>query len=269
MPNTIVDRADDVTPNSYTITEKVLGRGSFAIVKEAVCKADGKIVAAKVTNLRYNNDVHQREVEVLSSLAHQNIVKFHMSDVFYRCGTIFMDLLPGPNFYEAFVQQKLCLDHSEILEMMLRLVGAVEHMHSKGFAHRDLKPENIALSGREPIIFDFGLSYIPHKDKDLKSCVGSPLYMAPEVLLSTGYDPYLIDIWGLGLVLYTMLFKDIPNSDVRDLGQLQDKMASSAKFEYPSRVSEPLAKILDGVLAFDPAERWSLVQIREEIEALL
>ncbi len=108
-------------------------------------KPSGQLVAAKRIDLRRNLDVYSREVRVLSSLDHPHCVRFHQADVNYvaKTGTIFMDLLSGPNFHEKFVEGSYKLDDASILALTLKLAEAIEHIHSKGIAHRDLKPENV------------------------------------------------------------------------------------------------------------------------------
>jgi serine/threonine protein kinase len=142
---------------TYQITRTPLGKGSFSYapflalcltrrtVHAAVQKPTGKLVAAKKIDLRHNSDVYNREVAVLSSLDHPNLVKFHQADVnpVAKTGTIFMDLLSGPNFHEKFIEFPVKPNDSRALTITSKLAEALEHMHSKGIAHRDLKPENV------------------------------------------------------------------------------------------------------------------------------
>lgn len=96
---------------------------------------------------------------------------------------------------------------------MFKLLSAVNHMHSKKIVHRDLKPENILFDNKnyelsEIKIIDFGLSKIldygfTETDKKL-SFVGTPLYVAPEVVENTAYG-LGVDMWSLGVILYIML----------------------------------------------------------------
>lgn len=124
------------------------------------------------------------------------------------------------------------------------------------------------LNEYEPILFDFGLSYHEKSgDTDLTSYVGSPLYMSPEVLLESGYNPFSIDVWGLGIILYSMIHGDTPNSSIMEMETLLDVMSTTDKIRHSA--SSRVAPLLDGMLAFNPSERWSLSQIRSYITDLL
>ncbi|EGR32030.1 hypothetical protein IMG5_098660 [Ichthyophthirius multifiliis] len=119
--------------------------------------------------------------------------------------------LDHPNivkFYEVYQNNLfyyICMEYCEGGELLDRIIETVNHMHSKGIVHRDLKPENILFTtlNTEVKICDFGLSSFYEKKKDLKTVVGSPLYVAPGVLQGQ-YDEKC-DNWSLGVILYLML----------------------------------------------------------------
>jgi serine/threonine protein kinase len=123
------------------------------------------------------------------------------------------------------------------------------------------------MDGDEPVLFDFGLSYIEEMDKDKRPYVGSPLYMAPEVLLEQGYDPYLVDLWGLGIILFALAQGEEPNSDVTDLDVLIERINTNRRIDHTA--SPLLAPLLDGLLNFDAEKRWSLTKVQEYISSHL
>ena len=90
---------------------------------------------------------------------------------------------------------------------MKQLVEAIKYLHANKIVHRDLKPENILLAkaGEDKIkISDFGLSRIVGEQSLIQSMVGTPQYLAPEVLSAPEYNKS-VDIWSLGVVLFVML----------------------------------------------------------------
>lgn len=94
---------------------------------------------------------------------------------------------------------------------MEKLTRAIAHCHENGVCHRDLKPENILIDKSDEIkVIDFGLS--KHLDKNirsLKSRVGTPAYMAPEVIKGHEYD-LKCDVWSLGVTMYNLLTGQVP-----------------------------------------------------------
>ena len=94
---------------------------------------------------------------------------------------------------------------------MKKLLGACNHMHSQGVVHRDIKPENIMVhENGELKLIDFGLSKRQKEGKknQLKTVLGTPYYMAPEVL--DGKYNCKCDIWGLGVLLYVFMSGYLP-----------------------------------------------------------
>lgn len=94
---------------------------------------------------------------------------------------------------------------------MEKLIRAIAHCHESGVCHRDLKPDNILINKNYDLkVIDFGLS--KHIDKNIRSLVsrvGTPAYMAPEVILGNRYD-LKCDIWSLGVLMYNLICGNVP-----------------------------------------------------------
>jgi calcium-dependent protein kinase len=200
---------DENISNVYKMTKKI-GRGYFGSVKlgfrindekkiYAVKSIDKtKLSAKKIKNL-------SREIEVLASLDHPNIIKYYETyndDHYFHIVT---EYLSGGELFDKIYKQKR-LTEKETANIVYKITSAICHCHSKGIVHRDLKPENILFENKNPDadikIIDFGLSRKFGED-DLHSIVGSPYYVAPEVL-DGNYD-YQCDIWGIGAIMYVLL----------------------------------------------------------------
>lgn len=92
---------------------------------------------------------------------------------------------------------------------MVKIISAIAYIHEQGIIHRDIKPENIMFTDRdirsEPKLIDFGLSvkYDAFSYNKLKAGVGTPVYLAPEVIEGTYSEK--CDVWSLGVLLFSML----------------------------------------------------------------
>ena len=147
-----------------------------------------------------------REIETLSMVDHPNIVKYieTYSDNHYL--HIIMELFTGGNLLQKIEKMKKFTE-KYTRKFIFKLSSAISHCHSQGIVHRDLKPENILFENKktdsELKLIDFGLSRKYYSNEDLHSIVGSPYYVAPEVL--NGNYNEKCDVWSIGVLTYTML----------------------------------------------------------------
>ncbi|RKP18588.1 serine/threonine protein kinase 15, partial [Rozella allomycis CSF55] len=138
------------------------------------------------------------------------------------------------------------------------LVLAVEHLHSLGIVHRDIKPQNLLIDKRGHLkLADFGLSRMHNASSGLimpktNSFVGTPEYLAPEMLLGSGYDES-VDWWDVGIILYEILVGNNPFYD-DDVEKTFENILSR-KFTWPKGVSSSAMDILDGLLTVEPSDR--------------
>ena len=92
------------------------------------------------------------------------------------------------------------------MQIFSQVAGAVHHLHSLGIYHRDLKLENILIDERQHIkLIDFGFSIKSNPSENLKMYCGTPSYMAPELVGKRDYKGWAVDVWALGIILYTIL----------------------------------------------------------------
>jgi len=261
-------KAPSTTPSPAT-TRKVedvynmgreLGRGGFAIVYEARKKDGNQAVAIKVINKSTNAEggaadlaALNREIEVMSKLKHPNIIE--LIDVFDTANELYivMELVTGGELFDK-IQQKGTYSEAEAVDLVKQVLSAIQFMHSHGIAHRDLKPENLLCAGQsrehaEVIkIADFGLAK-EFSSSDLKTCVGSPIYVAPEILSGEAYD-CAVDLWSIGVITYILLCGFPPF--------------------YSENQSKLFDLILDGKLTF-PSPEWDIVSpaAKDFVKALI
>jgi calcium-dependent protein kinase len=198
-----------------------------------------------------------------NNMDHHSIVNyiesFQDENLFY----VVMELCEGVELF-AMIENKIQLQgvftESETAEIMKSLLMAINHCHSKNIAHRDIKPENIIVGSDGYIkLIDFGLSKTVHI-KELKTIVGSPYYIAPEVL-DENYS-YECDIWSLGVILYIMLSGIIPFDGANAAEVFKKIRAGQYSFSHKewSKVSDEAKSLICGMLEIDIVKRYTAKQ---------
>jgi len=157
----------------------------------------------------------QQEIEIMKMLKHPNIVEFY--EFFQTTDQVFvvMELVTGGELLDI-VSAKGSFAPSEAAEIIREVLLAVDYMHKNGIVHRDLKLENLLVDEKNKTvkITDFGLSKNYFAEVPSK-CVGSILYIAPEVLLCDTYDN-AVDVWSIGVMTYMLLSGSAPFDSLVD-----------------------------------------------------
>eukprot|EP01017_Pseudomicrothorax_dubius_P006739 TRINITY_DN11984_c0_g2_i1.p1 TRINITY_DN11984_c0_g2~~TRINITY_DN11984_c0_g2_i1.p1 ORF type:complete len:475 (+),score=68.46 TRINITY_DN11984_c0_g2_i1:61-1485(+) len=199
-----------------------IGTGAFATVYKALHKQTGEYRAIKVVEKRMIRMQERfiREIEVMKSLDHPNIVRLYETYEDERSIYNVLEYCGGGELFDLLANQGY-LKEDKARDIFLQLVLAVKHCHSKNVTHRDLKPENILLVSPDDYqikLTDFDASRLFEKEDEtgrmeppprrtrksaLKTKVGTPYYIAPEVLEGS-YDERC-DIWSSGVILYVLL----------------------------------------------------------------
>eukprot|EP01125_Pyxidicula_operculata_P004468 TRINITY_DN1695_c0_g2_i10.p1 TRINITY_DN1695_c0_g2~~TRINITY_DN1695_c0_g2_i10.p1 ORF type:complete len:455 (-),score=74.24 TRINITY_DN1695_c0_g2_i10:1254-2618(-) len=191
---------------------KVLGQGQFGKVYQG--KIDGKIkVAVKVMRIRNKKeykDAVVTEVKIMKSLNHPNVLQI-ISSSFQKRDQVFyvaLELLQGKSL-KFHLDKRIIMDTKKVA---LQLVMALNHCHQNSIAHMDIKPDNIMVDSTQKLkLIDFGLSIrVASEDQQSEKHVGSPMYMASEVLNQLLFYPLKSDMWSAGVVIYEMCCKEVP-----------------------------------------------------------
>ncbi len=187
---------------------KIIGKGSFAIVREAIDVRTGERVAVKVIEAKADPRqmaAQRKEVAIMLKVgSHPNIMKFYGAFEDKRHIYIVMQLVQGGELFDRIISRGR-LTEDEAMRITKQLLEAVGHLHRNGIAHRDLKPQNILCADQtldNIVLADFGLAKIFEEDNLITAC-GSPEYIAPEVFRNKPYTA-ACDIWAVGVIAYIM-----------------------------------------------------------------
>ncbi|KAL3735398.1 hypothetical protein ACJRO7_024517 [Eucalyptus globulus] len=195
----------------FSLGEK-LGEGQFGTAYLCADKATHKIYACKSIpkrKLHSQEDVEEvrREIQIMHHLSeHPNVVQIKGTYEDSTSVHIVMELCGGGELFDRIIK-KGRFSEREAANQIKMIVRAVEACHSAGVMHRDLKPENFLFvnpdDDAELKVIDFGLSVFFKPGQVFSDVVGSPYYVAPEVLLKH-YGPE-VDVWSAGVILYILL----------------------------------------------------------------
>jgi hypothetical protein len=196
----------------YIFNSVLLGTGAFADVHLSFDTVETKPLACKVVNLKsitQPKDKLIKEVEMLKQCRHWNIIQIQAMTMKPKKMYIHMELIKGRELFDLIARQKL--SEIQILSFFYQLTDAVGYLHQHGICHRDIKAENIMLQQQigvdDPWVFgrlvlvDFGLS-TDHASKMSTIC-GTCTYIAPEIFDSNVKYNEKVDIWAMGVLLYT------------------------------------------------------------------
>lgn len=294
------------------LVEHPLGAGGMGQVFAATHARTGQRVAIKTLLAwdPSGTEYFRREIEVLAGLRHPGVVRFHDFGVFCDQPWYAMDLLEGATLRSVLQQRSPSasgaesaspisqirttesaddrpsapaaqpstaalmpeLSAEQLLRVCMRVLLALEYVHSRGVVHGDLKPENIfLLSEEEPVLVDFGVASPFDRPRErltlLPRSVGSIAYMSPERLRGALPDARA-DLYALGCVLYECLTGVHPF--LRDTIEATTLAHLKSELVPPSRVrasiSPQLDVMLDRLLAKSPADR--LGYARDVVEVL-
>ncbi|KAL8998488.1 MAG: hypothetical protein Q9169_002431 [Polycauliona sp. 2 TL-2023] len=249
-----------------------MGQGAYGQVKLArYNKTSKKVVLKYVTKKRILVDTWTRdrrlgtvplEIHVLDylrkdGLKHPNIVEmigFFEDDINYYIEMV-PHGLPGMDLFD-YIEMRPAMDEAECRNIFLQVVAALHHLHTKALVvHRDIKDENIILDGENKVkLIDFGsAAYIKNGPFDV--FVGTIDYAAPEVLQGKSYRGKEQDVWALGILLYTLIYKENPFYSIDEI--------MDHELRIPWIMSEPSIDLIKAMLNREVDQRLTISQVTE------
>jgi len=214
------------------------------------------------------------ELEVQSKLKHDNVVRFFEifdeSDSFY----VVMELITGGELFDRIIELRRYTEKDASHVARQALLG-IKHMHDKDLVHRDLKPENLLLSSKladaTVKVADFGFATECKNDEELFETLGTPPYMAPELVILRNDDDSLpgyskpVDVWALGICLYILL-SGIHPFQIEDEEQMLDNIEDGVwRWLGPNwdSISDNAKDLIKHMMDPNPHTRWNISQCLE------
>ncbi|KAK6755401.1 hypothetical protein RB195_014022 [Necator americanus] len=256
---------DDPHVGKYKLL-KTIGKGNFAKVKLAKHTITGQEVAIKIIDKTALNPSSLqklfREVKIMKQLDHPNIVKLYQVMENEQTLYLVLEYASGGEVFDYLVAHGR-MKEKEARVKFRQIVSAVQYLHSKNIIHRDLKAENLLLDADMNIkIADFGFSNQFTLGNKLDTFCGSPPYAAPELFQGKKYDGPEVDVWSLGVILYTLVSGSLP-FDGQNLKELRERVLRG-KYRIPFYMSTDCENLLKKFLVLNPARRGTLETIMKD-----
>ncbi|KAE9088096.1 hypothetical protein PF007_g20106 [Phytophthora fragariae] len=283
--------------NSYKIMQ-MLGEGTFSkvylcqneagdefVINKSILKrkreykrVDGKLVLSNAFQKV------QKEVAIMKKLAHPNLVRLYEVIDSPADDKLFLvlELIRGGQImywddkkFRYFARNKSTgvLGKDAVRECLRDVVAALAFLHRNHICHRDIKPENILLSGDQFKLADFGVAYmnedapaVAAKPEDaslrLRSTEGTYHFLAPECTTGDEYDPYQVDVWALGVTMFTLLVGTLPfGTSVASLSDVMTSIREDALI-LPPDLDPECAELLTLLMEKNPRLRITIPQLK-------
>ncbi|XP_057680773.1 serine/threonine-protein kinase 17A [Corythoichthys intestinalis] len=208
-------KKEPFTDHFTILPGKELGRGKFAVVRKCVKKCTGQEYAAKF--MRKRRKGRDCRMEIIHEIAvlelatdSQRVVSLHQVYEMASEMVLVLEFAAGGEIFNQCVsdQEDEAFSEIDVKRLMRQILQGVSFLHQRSVVHLDLKPQNILLTSTSPLgdikIVDFGLSRIVSNHQELREIMGTPEYVAPEIL---NYEPIstATDMWSVGVLTYVML----------------------------------------------------------------
>lgn len=244
-----------------------LAEGQFGIVHSAFSVDLKKTVAIKVASDHPEKKKYiMAEYEILRKFLHPHIVHVYEAGIigdkpyfvmeYARCGT----LLDYRNNIDTF-------EHDLHRQASYQLISALAYLHALDFVHLDIKLENILILSLVPfhvLLADFGFARHFKRDYFVIYDVGSELYFSPELVYGIPVEGPEIDIWALGIVLYSLFFKRFPlkgNSREPDFVRRQIQQIRNYGFKWSEDDPRGFIRLIEAMLAVDHWMRKTAIEL--------
>uniref|UniRef100_A0A8C7QIL4 non-specific serine/threonine protein kinase n=1 Tax=Oncorhynchus mykiss TaxID=8022 RepID=A0A8C7QIL4_ONCMY len=259
--NSIASCADEQPHVGNYRLLKTIGKGNFAKVKLARHILTGREVAIKIIDKTQLNPTSLQKVKEKPIVS---LLKLKLFEVIETEKTLYlvMEYASGGEVFDYLVAHGR-MKEKEARAKFRQIVSAVQYCHQKKIVHRDLKAENLLLDADMNIkIADFGFSNEFTMGSKLDTFCGSPPYAAPELFQGKKYDGPEVDVWSLGVILYTLVSGSLP-FDGQNLKELRERVVRG-KYRIPFYMSTDCENLLKRFLVLNPSKRGTLEQIMKD-----
>ncbi|GAM24346.1 hypothetical protein SAMD00019534_075210 [Acytostelium subglobosum LB1] len=253
-------------------TQSKLGEGTFGLVYKGTWR--GSTVAIK--QIKVHDDVtnqaldeFRKELTILSKLRHPNIVLLMAACTQPPNLCFVTEYLCGGSLYDALHSKKIRMNMPLYKKLGIQIAQGMNYLHLSGIIHRDIKSLNLLLDENMNVkICDFGLSRFKSKSAAMTKSIGSPIWMAPELLMGSDNYTEKVDVYAYGIILWEIGTGELPYSG---LDSVQLAVAVSTKGlrpTIPSTWPAPLHQLIQSCWHQDANQRPTFTQILAQLDKL-
>jgi calcium-dependent protein kinase len=250
----------------YDIDKKKLGQGACGTVSKCTNKVTGKIRAVKTTQKKGLHAVAnvKAEIALMKIMDHPNIIRIYASFEDNRNIYMVLELCQGGELLGRILESRFTeLQAAVVMKDMFR---AINYLHQQHICHRDLKPENFLFTSKDPIgvsqlkLIDFGVACKFEEGIPLTSMVGTPFYLAPDVLF--GNYTHAVDLWSLGVIMFVILagYPPFNGANDKEIFCKVKRACFSFNDKYWGNISEDAKNLIKNLLKTPPAARFTAAQ---------
>lgn len=253
----------------YLVCEEI-GRGRFGTVFRCTSRATGDSFAVKSIDksLTSGDSLDAQclltEPKILHLLSpYPHVIQLYNLYEDESHLHMVIDLCSGQDLHNLILSNGGVVPEAEARMLFLQLMRAVSHCHEYGVVHRDIKPDNILLDSRNSVkLADFGSAEVVMDGEMINGVVGTPYYVAPEVLVGRGYGEK-VDVWSAGVVLYIMLAGFPPFYGETTVEIFDAVLRGNLRFPVRAfqGVSPAVKDLLRRMLCRDVSKRFSAEQV--------
>ena len=296
LTKTIIPPKDGIIPGNSQIIEnetfqkiKRIGKGKGAygdvfLIRSNKTQKEYALKAINIKNMNPQSRIKtMEEVNNLKCLDHPNIISFKCafeSNIKVPLLNIIMEYADNGDLEEAInlhKKQKKYFEENELLDWLLQNCLALQYLHEKDIIHRDIKPSNIFLMKNNTIkLGDFGISKNISIFHETRTMIGTPLYLAPEIIKRKSYS-YKADIWSLGTTFCHLMTLEYPFEGIDDPEKIYDnvlnmninkkifdKDKNTYKEEILKNYSKEFIDLINELMSQEPNKRPNASQILEK-----
>eukprot|EP00253_Pinus_taeda_P029040 PITA_29040 len=269
----------DALLQNYQLQDEVIGRGRFGVIRRWLNKQSGQQAACKtitksdVLQDSFDRECLDNESKIMQYVAgHPAVVALHHAYEDDEIVHLVMELCSGGDLFDRIVSRnnRAPFSEEEAATVLQKLMEAISYCHSIGIVHRDIKPDNILFTDHSTSISqiklaDFGhASFFSPGEESIQGIVGTPYYVAPEVLGGKDYNEK-VDVWSAGVILYIVLSGVAPF--VGETPQEIFEAVLCGRLRFPTdrwlSISQSAQDLIRRMLSRDVTRRLSAHQVLE------